>query len=297
MPVDENDKSAGETELISQVQGGKLKVDNLFNVDGWVAVATLAENGARVYISGRRGEVLKKAAELGKPTSGKGEIIPVEADCSTKDGIQKLVKAVSAKEKQLNVLINNHGVSMPKPNINVEQTPEALSKEMFENEEMDRFLQTYQINTASYYFTAWAFLPLLSASKEPWGEPGSILNIASMSGITYTSQKGQFNYNASKAATISLTNQLACEFARRDLGVRVNSINPGYFPSGMTKFTTDSSDASEREYFRKTMGTPLARAGQATDHAQAVLAAVCNRFMTGCNLVVDGGWLLEQSLD
>lgn len=65
----------------------------------------------------------------------------------------------------------------------------------------------------------------------------------------------------------------------------------------MTKFTTDSSDASEREYFRKTMGTPLARAGQATDHAQAVLAAVCNRFMTGCNLVVDGGWLLEQSLD
>lgn len=38
MPVDENDKSAGETELISQVQGGKLKVDNLFNVDGWVAV-------------------------------------------------------------------------------------------------------------------------------------------------------------------------------------------------------------------------------------------------------------------
>lgn len=55
---------------------------------GLVAAATLAENGARVYISGRRGEVLKKAAELGKPTSGKGEIIPVEADCSTKDGIQ-----------------------------------------------------------------------------------------------------------------------------------------------------------------------------------------------------------------
>lgn len=66
---------------------------------------------------------------------------------------------------------------------------------------------------------------------------------------------------------------------------------------GMTKFTTDSDDADEREYFRKDMGTPLARAGEAVDHAQAVLAAVCNRFMTGCHLVVDGGWLLEQSIN
>lgn len=105
---------------------------------------------------------------------------------------------MSARESRVNVLINNHGISMPKPNINVEQTPEALSKEMFGNEEMDRWLHTYQINTASYYFTAWAFLPLLSAAKADWGEPGNILNIASMSGITYTSQKGQFNYNAGK---------------------------------------------------------------------------------------------------
>lgn len=38
MPIDKNDKSAGETELISQVQGGKLNVNSLFNVEGWVAV-------------------------------------------------------------------------------------------------------------------------------------------------------------------------------------------------------------------------------------------------------------------
>lgn len=55
---------------------------------GLVAAAALAENGARVYISGRRGDVLKNAAELGKPSSGKGELIPVEADCSTKEGIE-----------------------------------------------------------------------------------------------------------------------------------------------------------------------------------------------------------------
>lgn len=62
---------------------------------GLVAAATLAENGARVYISGRRGDVLKEAVEHGKPSSGKGEIIPVEADCSTKEGIQSELTSAS----------------------------------------------------------------------------------------------------------------------------------------------------------------------------------------------------------
>jgi NAD(P)-dependent dehydrogenase (short-subunit alcohol dehydrogenase family) len=92
---------------------------------------------------------------------------------------------------------------------------------------------TYTINTSSYFFTAFAFLPLLSAAKSKAGypEPGNVVNLSSMSGITVTSQRGQFNYNAGKAATISLSKMLAAEFARRDLGVRVNCICPGYFPS------------------------------------------------------------------
>ena len=86
-------------------------------------------------------------------------------------------------------------------------------------------LHTYQINCASYYFTTFAFLPLLAAAKTVgnYAEPGNIINIASISGITLTSQRGQFNYNASKAAVMSLSKQLACELARRGLGIRVNS--------------------------------------------------------------------------
>lgn len=92
---------------------------------------------------------------------------------------------------------------------------------------------TYKINTASYHFTTFAFLPLLSAAKSVgnYPEPGNVIILSSMSGITQTSQKGQFNYNASKAATILLSKMLATEFARRDLGVRVNCVCPGYFPS------------------------------------------------------------------
>jgi hypothetical protein len=93
----------------------------------------------------------------------------------------------------------------------------------------ERWLDTYRINTASYFFTSFAFLPLLAKAKTEGGavEPGNILNISvrypieieiekvegtmwrlmklvvalesqSMSGITKTSQRGQFNYNAGK---------------------------------------------------------------------------------------------------
>ncbi len=61
-------------------------------------------------------------------------------------------------------------------------------------------LSTYKINTASYYFTTFALLPLLAAAKTVGGypEPGNVINIASMSGVTKISQGGQFNYNAGK---------------------------------------------------------------------------------------------------
>lgn len=129
-----------------------------------------------------------------------------------------------------------------------EQTPEGISKEMFDNESFESWYEfhpvsqgdrltyrgeTYKINTASYHFTTFAFLPLLSAAKSvgDYPEPGNIINLSSMSGITKTSQRGQFGYNASKAATILLSKMQATEFARRNLGVRVNCVCPGYFPS------------------------------------------------------------------
>jgi short-subunit dehydrogenase len=66
-------------------------------------------NGAKVYVCGRTAEKLEKVAELyGKDASG--EIIPITADVSTKDGIKKLVDEISSKEKCLCILINNAGI-------------------------------------------------------------------------------------------------------------------------------------------------------------------------------------------
>lgn len=116
---------------------GALKIDNLYNVDGWVAVgesllrsfvypavltqtvtgggtglglitaAALAENGARVYITGRRLEALEAAVADASPKSGNGKIIALQGDASTKEGIEATVAEISKHEKYINVLVNS----------------------------------------------------------------------------------------------------------------------------------------------------------------------------------------------
>ncbi|KAK6904268.1 hypothetical protein L486_03851 [Kwoniella mangroviensis CBS 10435] len=302
------------TALFKSTGQGGLEVSSLFNVEGWIAVVTgggtglglvtataLAENGAKVYITGRRAEPLLAAVEgyekLGN--KGKGSIVAIQADVSTKEGIKKFAGQIQAKEKWINVLINNHGVSLGATDINAcEQTPEGLSKQMFEGETFETWLETYKINTASYHFTTFGFLPLLAAAKTVGGfpEPGNIVNLSSMSGITKTSQRGQFNYNAGKAATISLSHQQATEFARRGLGIRVNVVCPGYFPSGMTIIPPENNTGSEAHYneFRQQWGIPFGRPGKAVDYAQCIFGLITNQYVTGAEVVIDGGWLLES---
>ncbi|RSH82849.1 hypothetical protein EHS25_005839 [Saitozyma podzolica] len=327
--------------LFDSVSGSNaLSAASLFNVSGWVAVVTgggtglglvtattLAENGCKVYITGRRLEPLQEAVEAYKVRKNgythKGEIIAVQADVSTKEGSRvsrraskeiskwrvalirpEFREAIEKDEKWINILVNNHGVSHGCADINAcEQTPEGLSKQMFENENFDawRVLSHYRINCASYHFTTFAFLPLLAAAKSVGGypEPGNIVNLSSMSGITKTSQRGQFGYNASKAATISLSHMQAAEFARRNLGVRVNCICPGYFPSVSRndRHPPDANTGSEAHTaeFRNKWGIPFGRPGSAVDYAQCIFSLVTNQYVTGAEVVIDGGWLLESA--
>ncbi|KAL1408336.1 hypothetical protein Q8F55_005144 [Vanrija albida] len=305
------------TALITALSGpgSSLKAEQLFAVRGWVAVVTgggtglglvtalaLAENGAKVYITGRRAEPLDEAARAfaARKDAGGGAIVAVPADVSTKEGIKKLVAAVGAHETFVNLLVNNHGVSQGATDITaVAQTPEALSAHMFDGEEFDTWLSTYRINSASYYFTSFAFLPLLAAAKSKggFGEPGNIINISSMSGVTITSQRGQFNYNASKAATLSLSHQLATEFARAGFGIRVNTVLPGYFPSGMTVIPNESNTGSEAHTaeFKNQWGIPFGRPGNAREYAGAILSLATNSYVTGAEHLIDGGWMIDQA--
>ncbi|TKA30046.1 hypothetical protein B0A50_02765 [Salinomyces thailandicus] len=285
-----------------------LSAQSLFNVKGWTAVVTgggtglglitakaLCANGVKVYVTGRRAEKLKDA-EMTDSASG-GSITGIQMDVTDKGSIRAAVKQISEKEKCVNLLVNNAGVSGI--NYGPEGTPQGsaaeISEKMLNNETFDDWAWMYKVNVTSYYFTSSAFLPLLVAARDQAGYPeaGNILNVSSLSGITKESQNGQFAYNSSKAACISLTEQLATDLKRPGLEIRVNTLAPGYFPSEMTPIAGDMGQ--QKEYFRTKWGIPLGRAGLPRDYAQAVFNFAVNQYVTGATLTIDGAWLLAHA--
>lgn len=248
----------------SNSSSAKFASKNLFNVEGWTCVVTggatgiglmiaqaFANNGARVYIVGRRAEALQTAVEkwgtlLAHP---EGKLIPLTADITNKASIEKLVKDIGNREKTIDVLVNNAGISPHTSDVEKgQESAEALQKELWAEKQEDweatfrtnvigyvplqPFLRLSLTDRGRYFFTTVAFLPLLSAAGTS-GHTGSVINISSISGITRTTQH-HFMYNTSKSAVIQLNQLLAQEFTQAGVKIRVNSIAPGIFPSEMT---------------------------------------------------------------
>jgi NAD(P)-dependent dehydrogenase (short-subunit alcohol dehydrogenase family) len=118
---------------------------------------------------------------------------------------------------------------------------------------------------------------------------GKIINTASMSGHISNTPQNQAVYNTSKAGVLHLTRSLATEWAKR--GVRVNSISPGYT---RTKLVEDLLATPVGQTMLPTwMGmTPMARMAEVTDlqGAAVYLASAASDYMTGHDLVIDGGY-------
>jgi NAD(P)-dependent dehydrogenase (short-subunit alcohol dehydrogenase family) len=137
-----------------------------------------------------------------------------------------------------------------------------------------------------------AFLPLLQrATDQHHGYSGTVINIASISGLLRISQ-GHFSYNTSKGAFVHLNKMLAAEVAKAGLKIRINAISPGVFPSEMT---TEGSGGDQKSSIpkeeRETL--PSARPGNDRDMAAAVLFAASCQYLNGQNIPVDGGYLIQ----
>jgi NAD(P)-dependent dehydrogenase (short-subunit alcohol dehydrogenase family) len=259
---------------------------------GLMATQALAKNGAKVYITGRTEEKLDRVAELYSKNIT-GQIIPLAADITQKESIQKLASELSSREKALHILINNAGVSSATQTVEHED-PDELRKALFEDpsSNMEEWDKTYRTNVVQCFFTTTAFLPLLQkGTDEQRGWSSTVINISSISGIVKISQH-HFAYNASKAATIHLTKMLAHEIASSNLKIRVNNIAPGVFPSEMTAGESDEKQKSQlaKEKYEK---IPARRPGKDEDMAGTVLFTATNQYLNGQTIVVDGGYVLS----
>ncbi|KAL1987843.1 hypothetical protein VTN96DRAFT_2246 [Rasamsonia emersonii] len=289
---------------------GNLHAQTLFEVKDFAAVVTgggsgiglmaahtLADNGARVYILGRRLDVLQRAAEKYSGGNGGGKIVPISGDFTHTDGIRTLIAEIGKHEPGgINILINNASVTAEDKarqeahDIDFSNA-EAVSKWMVEDGP-DAWRQEYAGNIAAHHFFTAAMLPLLNkARQQTHGHSSAIINIASAAGLTKTHSHGQFAYSSTKAAFMHLTKEWAHTFL--PLRIRVNCIAPGVFPPFLPDDGLDESQKAKLEKVGHQI--PAGRPGKESDIGSAILY-LCSRggtYVNGQILHVDGGILLK----
>lgn len=259
-------------------------MSNAFDLSGRGAIVTgggthlgkamakaLATQGARVCIVGRRPAVLDDAvAEL----VADGLAVTARAlDITDSAQVDQVVTEVATELGDLSIMVCNAGAS---------------AEDRFPP---DQPIQTFLDTLNSHLVGTFSCAQAVARSMRDARTGGSIITISSMQGsvtsdprlyagldMAYRSGPA---YQSAKAGIIGLTRNLAAELG--PLGIRVNCISPGFIPK-------ETADPEFVERGRR--GNPLGIIGEPDDLAGAVvlLASEAGRFITGHNLIVDGGW-------
>jgi NAD(P)-dependent dehydrogenase (short-subunit alcohol dehydrogenase family) len=246
----------------------------LFSLQGKVAVVIggtgelcgamaegFARAGATVALVGRDAAKAKKRLDAITKVGGHGKFF--SCDTTSKAGLQKLLADVLAKFGHVDILVNGAGVNSPTPFFDIAE------------EEFDKIIT---VNLKGLMLACQIFGRHMVERGS-----GSIINIGSASGLLPLSRV--FTYSASKAAVHNLSKNLAREWATK--GVRVNILVPGFFPAEQNrKVLTPERVATIMAK------TPMKRFGEAHElvGAALLLASDAGGFITGTELVVDGGF-------
>lgn len=226
---------------------------------GFAIAQCLLQAGGRVVITGRREHALQEAVAA----LGSGAAYCVN-DVTKLDGLEALVAEVEAEHGPIEILVNNAGINMKKPALEVS------------DDDFERIIHT---NLKAVFALTRACASRMVARKR-----GSILMVSSMA--AYYGIDRVVAYAASKAGVEGMVKVLASEFSKH--GVRVNAIAPGFIETAMMK-TAMSSDPDR---MNKALGrTPIGYFGKPEDigWAAVYLASEAARYVTGVSLPVDGG--------
>ncbi len=237
----------------------------------------LAEAGAAVVVLDVDAETCRTfAAELGPEHLGLG------ADVTDRASLERVRDAVLERYGSIDVLVNNAAI-----NDMFENPALAARQSMFEHYPLEMWKKSLDVNVTGVFLCSQVFGTVMARQGR-----GSIINIASTYGMVgpdqsiYQNERGEQTfykspaYPTTKGAVLNFTRYLAAYWGKS--GVRVNALSPGGVENCQEPFFIQN-------YSRK---TALGRMAQPSDYRGAIvfLAGEASAYMTGANLVVDGGW-------
>lgn len=252
-------------------------IQNLFDLTGKKALITggsrglglqmaqaLGEAGAKVVISSRKAADLEEAVMALQDRGIDARWIA--ADAGKPEDIQRLADETLERVGDVDILVNNAGASWGAP---------------AQDHPLDAWDKVMNLNVRGYFLLSQA---IAKASMIP-RKQGRIINVASIAGLGGNPAFMQtIAYNTSKGAVVNFTRALACEWGH--LGIRVNAVAPGFFPSKMTAGLIGAVGEENMASH-----APLGRLGDDEDLKGAVLlfASEAGKHITGQILAVDGG--------
>ncbi|WP_077210996.1 SDR family NAD(P)-dependent oxidoreductase [Bacillus dakarensis] len=248
----------------------------LFDLTGKVSIVTgaskgigrsiavgLADAGSHIVLCSRTKSELEAVAEEVRQRGVEALVIP--CDVSNPEDIQHVADETVNRFQQIDVLINNAGITV---------------KKNAADYELEDWNKVISVNLTGVFLFAQAVGQYMIKQKN-----GSIINISSIAGET--ALKGSIAYCASKGGVNMLTKGLAVEWAKH--GIRVNGIAPAYIETPLVKAITEV----RRDYAEKVEArTPLKRLGAPDEIVGAAiyLASEASSYTTGETIKVDGGW-------
>ncbi len=258
---------------------GDKRILDRFRLDGQSALITgagmgigrafahaLGEAGANVAVIDLDRD---RAEEVSQELHDKGiKSIALQADVADEGQIRRFVADTVSAFNGLDIAVNNAGINL---NSAAEDTP------------IEQWDKVFALNTRS------VFLACQREAKVMFERGyGKIINTASMASLIVPHPQKQVSYNASKGAVVTLTRTLAAEWA--DRGVRVNCMSPGIIRTALIEQSEDLAPLVS-EWLS---GIPAGRLGEVTDLQGGIvyLASSVSDYMTGHNLVIEGGQTL-----
>jgi NAD(P)-dependent dehydrogenase (short-subunit alcohol dehydrogenase family) len=267
-----------------------MMIMELFSLEGKVAVVTgacgllgtqhceaLASAGAIVVAA----DLDEKAAGLVAARLGNGHL-GIGLDVTSTESLQAAKKRIVEAYGHIDVLVNNAAI-----NDMFENPLLAGQQSMFENYPLELWDRSWKVNVSGVFLCSQVLGVMMAEQGS-----GSIINIASTYGVVapdqsiYRNEAGEQTffkspaYPVTKSAVIGFTKFLAAYWGNK--GVRVNALSPGGVENRQDEFFKNN-------YSRKTL---LGRMAAPADYKGAIvfLASDASAYMTGANLVVDGGW-------